>query len=168
MAPMKVEIITAEQVVYSEDVDVLVAPGIEGELGILPQHAPLMTMLQPGEIRVRKEGGEVSMAVSGGFLEVMANKVTILADSAERADEIDEARAQEAMRRAEERLQTHTADVDLEQAVAALRRSQARLRGSAAPPHEAIATSGPVPILAPSSASPCTGKVRRPLFRASR
>lgn len=128
MAPMKVEIITAEQVVYSEDVDVLVAPGVEGELGILPQHAPLMTMLQPGEIRVRRDGGEVSMSVSGGFLEVMANKVTILADSAERADEIDEARAQEAMKRAQERIQMHPADMDLERAVAALRRSQARLR----------------------------------------
>ncbi len=128
MAPMKVEIITAEQVVYSEDVDVLVAPGIEGELGILPQHAPLMTTLQPGEVRVRKDGSEVSMVVSGGFLEVMANKVTILADAAERADEVDEARAQEAMRRAEERIQTHASDVDLERAVAALHRSQARLR----------------------------------------
>jgi F-type H+-transporting ATPase subunit epsilon len=128
MAPMKVEIITAEQVVYSEDVDVLVAPGIDGELGILPQHAPLMTMLQPGEVRVRKDGGEVSMAVSGGFLEVMANKVTILADAAERADEIDEARAAEAMKRAEERVQTHGADADLERAVAALHRSQARLK----------------------------------------
>ncbi|MBF8266908.1 MAG: atpC [Dehalococcoidia bacterium] len=128
MAPMKVEIITAERVVYSEDVDVVVAPGIEGELGILPHHAPLMTTLQSGEIRVRKGGEEISMAVSGGFLEVMANKVTILADSAERAEEIDEARAQEAMRRAEERLRTHASDVDLERAVAALRRSQARLK----------------------------------------
>ena len=128
MAPMKLEIITAERVVYSDDVDVVVAPGIEGELGILPHHAPLMTTLQPGELRVRKEGEEVFMAVSGGFLEIMANKVTILADAAERSEEIDEARVQEAVRRAEERLVNRTADMDLERAVASLRRSQARLK----------------------------------------
>ena len=128
MTPMKVEIITAERVVYSEDVDILVAPGIEGELGIMPHHAPLMTSLQPGEIRVRTGNVETSMAVSGGFVEVLDNKVIILADSAERADEIDEARAQEAMRRAQERVEMRSADMDLERAVAALRRSQARLK----------------------------------------
>lgn len=130
MAPMRVEIITAERVVYSDDVDVLVAPGIEGELAILPHHAPLMTVLQPGEIRVRKGSEDEYMAVSGGFLEVMANKVIILADSAERSEEIDESRAQEAMRRAQERLEHRTADMDLEQAVAGLRRSQARLKAA--------------------------------------
>ena len=129
MAPMRLEIITAERVVYSDDVDLLVAPGLEGELGILPHHAPLMTVIAPGEITVRKEGEEDSyLAVGGGFLEVMANHVTILADTAERSDEIDEARVREAMRRAEERLQMRTADMDLERAVASLRRSQARLR----------------------------------------
>ena len=128
MAPMRVEIITAEREVYSDDVDVLVAPGSEGELGILPHHAPLMTALQPGEIRVRKDGEEVFMAVSSGFLEVMDNKVTILADTAERSDEIDEARVQEALKRAEERIQMHSSDMDLERAVASLRRSQARLK----------------------------------------
>ena len=129
MAPMRLEIITAERVVYSDDVDLLVAPGQEGELGILPHHAPLMTVLTPGEITVRKEGEEDSyLAVSGGFLEVMSNHVTILADAAERSDEIDEARVQEAMRRAEERIRMRTSDMDLERAVASLRRSQARLR----------------------------------------
>ena len=128
MAPMKLEIITAEREVYSDEVDVLVAPGIEGELGILPHHAPLMTALQPGEIRIRKEGEDVFMAVSSGFLEVMDNKVTILADTAERSDEIDEARVQEALKRAEERIQMRESDMDLERAVAALRRSQARLK----------------------------------------
>ena len=128
MAPMKLEIITAEQVVYSDDVDVVVAPGIEGELGILPHHAPLMTSLQPGEIRVRKDGEEVFLAVSGGFLEMMANKLTILADTAERSEEIDEARVQEAIKRAEERLAMGSADMDLERAVATLRRSQTRLK----------------------------------------
>ncbi len=129
MAPMRLEIITAERVVYSDDVDLLVAPGQEGELGILPHHAPLMTVLTPGEITVRKEGEEDSyLAVSGGFLEVMGNQVTILADAAERSDEIDEARVQEAMRRAEERIRMRASDMDLERAVASLRRSQARLR----------------------------------------
>ena len=128
MAPMKLEIITAERVVYSDDVDVVEAPGTEGELGILPHHAPLMTALQPGELRVQQGSEETYMAIGGGFLEVMDNKVTVLADSAERSDEIDEARVREAMRRAEERLTSRQADVDLERAVAALRRSQVRLR----------------------------------------
>ena len=128
MAPMKLEIITAEQVVYSDDVDVVVAPGSEGELGILPHHASLMTSLQPGEIQVRKDGEDVFLAVSGGFLEIMDNKVTILADSAERSEEIDEARVQEAMKRAEERLAARSSDMDMERAVGALRRSQTRLK----------------------------------------
>ena len=128
MAPMNLEIITAERVVYSDEVDVVVAPAMEGEVGILPHHAPLMTVIMPGEIMVRKDGEETYLAVGGGFLEMMANKVTILADSAERSDEIDEARVQEAMRRAEERIQMRVSDVDLERAVSALRRSQARLK----------------------------------------
>ena len=128
MAPMRLEIITAEREVYSDDVDVLVAPGTEGELGILPHHSALMTALQPGELRLRKDGEEVFMAVSGGFMEVMDNKVTILADAAERSDEIDEARVQEAVKRAEERIERRESDMDLERAVASLRRSQARLK----------------------------------------
>ena len=128
MAPMRLEIITAERVVYSDDVDVLIAPGVEGELGILPHHAPLMTIIAPGEITVRKDGEDTYLAVSGGFLEVMANHVTILADAAERSDEIDEARVQEAVRRAEERIRMRASDSDLERAVSALQRSQARLR----------------------------------------
>ena len=128
MAPMRLEIITAERVVYSDDVDVLVAPGVEGELGILPHHAPLMTALKPGEIMVRKDGDETYLAVSGGFLEMMDNKVTILADAAERSEEIDEARVQEAMKRAEERMSMRPEDMDPERTVASLRRSQVRLK----------------------------------------
>lgn len=128
MAPMKLEIITAERVVYSDEVDVVVAPGVEGELGILPHHAPLMTVLLPGEIMIRKGGEETYLAVSGGFLEMMANTVTILADAAERSDEIDEARVQEAMKRAQERVAMRSSDMDLERAVNSLRRSQARLK----------------------------------------
>ena len=126
---MQLDIITAERVVYSDQVSIVVAPGIEGELGILPNHAPLLTTLQPGEIRVVKEGEEDTfIAVSSGFLEVMANKVVILTDTAERAEEIDEARAQEAVQRAQESLEHRTTDMDLERAMASLRKSQSRLK----------------------------------------
>jgi len=127
MATMRLEIATAERVVYSEDVEILVAPGLDGQLGILPNHAPLLTALQPGEIRVVREGEESYMAVSGGFLEVMANRVTILADTAERAEEIDTERAEEAIRRAQERIETGVSAMDLQRALASIRRSQARL-----------------------------------------
>ncbi|MFQ5933332.1 MAG: F0F1 ATP synthase subunit epsilon [Dehalococcoidia bacterium] len=128
MSPLKLEIVTAEQVVYSDEVDMVIAPGIIGELGILPRHAPLITALQPGELRVKKGTEEVAMAVSGGFLEVFNDKLTILADAAERAEEIDLERAQQAMQRAEERVKSSASDVDLAQALAALRRSRIRLK----------------------------------------
>ena len=127
MTTMRLEIITAERQVYSEDVEVLVAPGIEGQLGILPRHAPLMTALQPGELLIRKDGEETYLSVTGGFLEVIGNKVTILADACERSDEIDEQRAQEAMEQAQERLQRQGADIQLEQVAVAMRRAQVRL-----------------------------------------
>ena len=127
MATMRLEIITAERQVYGEDVEVLVAPGLEGQLGILPHHAPLMTALQPGELLIRKDGEETYLAVTGGFMEVIGNKVTILADACERSDEIDEQRAQEAMNRAQERLQGHDTDLQLQQAAVSMRRAQVRL-----------------------------------------
>ena len=126
--PLTLEIVTAERVVYSEEVDVLVAPGVVGELGILPSHAPLLTIMQPGEIRVDKGEEQTYIAVSGGFLEVIGNKATILADTAERAEEIDEARAEEAVKRAEERISSSASAQDLERALASVRRSQARLK----------------------------------------
>ena len=128
MSSIRLDIVTAEGVVYSEDVDVVVAPGIEGQLGILPHHAPLMTTLQEGELRVRKGGDEFSLAISGGFLEVRPDRVIVLADAAERAEEIDLARAEEAKRRAEEQLSRRTPEVDMAQAEAALRRSLTRLK----------------------------------------
>ncbi len=129
MATMKLEIVTAEKLVYSEEVSGVVAPGMEGELGILPHHAPLLTVLQPGELRIMKQGQEDAyLAVSGGFLEVMANKVVVLADTAERAEEINEARAQEAVKRAQERIAHLGADMDLERALSAMHRAQARLK----------------------------------------
>lgn len=128
MAKLKFEIVTAERVIYSDDVDIVIAPGIEGQLGILPHHAPLLTMLQPGELVVRKEGAETAIFVSGGFLEVMHNRVTVLADAAERAEEIDIERAEAAKRRAEEMLKLRPADIDLARADAALRRALLRLK----------------------------------------
>ena len=127
MATMRLDIITAERQVYSEDVEVLVAPGIEGQLGILPHHAPLMTALQPGELLIRKDGEETYLAVTGGFLEVIGNTVTILADACERSDEIDEQRAQEAIDRARERLERQDIDIQLEQVAVSMRRAQVRL-----------------------------------------
>ena len=128
MPTIKLDIVTAEGVVFSEDVDLVLAPGVEGLLGILPHHAPLMTMLEPGELQVRKGGEELSLAVSGGFLEVRPDRVIVLADTAERAEEIDIARAEEAKRRAQEQLSHRTPGVDETRTEAALRRSLARLK----------------------------------------
>ena len=128
MAAMRLEIVTAERVVYSEDVDILVAPGIEGELAILPNHAPLLTVLKPGEIRVVRGDEESYIAVSGGFMEVMTNKVTLLADTAERAEEIDIERTEAALKRAQEGAATAASGADLARALASIRRSQARMK----------------------------------------
>ena len=127
MAPMLLEIITAERQVYSDEVDAVVAPGIEGQLGILPHHAPLMTALQPGELLIRKDGDETFLAVTGGFMEVLGNKVTVLADAAERSDEIDEQRAQQALDRAQEQIRNRGAEGQLEEALRSLRRAQVRV-----------------------------------------
>ena len=102
--PIRCEIVTQERIVYADDVDMVVAPGTDGVLGILPHHSPLLTTLQFGELLVRKGGQERSFAIGGGVLEVRPDKVTILADAAEMADEIDLARAGEARKRAEELL----------------------------------------------------------------
>jgi F-type H+-transporting ATPase subunit epsilon len=120
MAKLTVEIVTAERQVYNEtDVDMVVAPGSEGVLGILPRHAPLLTMLRPGSLRVKKNGVEQEMAVTGGFLQVTDNRVLILADYAERADEIDAAVAEDARRRAEAALNDARRSGDSTQAEAA-------------------------------------------------
>lgn len=128
MAKLSLEIVTAERLVYSEDVDVVVAPGIEGQLGILPQHAPLMTMLQPGELMVKQDGEEHSIFISGGFLEVQGDKVTVLADTAERAEEIDIARAEEAKLRAEQRMDLPFIEANHARVQAAMLRSLMRLK----------------------------------------
>ncbi len=125
--PMRLEIITAEREVYADDVDLVVAPGIEGQLGILPRHAPLMTVLQPGEVLVRKDGETSYLAVTGGFMEVMANRVTILAEACEYSEEINVERAQAAIERAQERLRSQTSTLEMERALASMRRARMRL-----------------------------------------
>ena len=125
---IRVDIVTAERLVFSQDADIVMVPGIEGEMGILPHHEPIMTMIKPGEILIRKGTEEYSLAVSGGFLEVTPDHITILADAAERADEIDIARAEAAKKRAEEKLTTHAADTDSANAEASLRRALARIK----------------------------------------
>lgn len=131
MPNLRVDIVTAEKVVFSEeDVERLIVPGIEGELGLLPLHAPLLTTIKPGVLRVVKGEEETTMAITGGFIEVRENRVTILADAAERGEEIDVARVEEARRRAEERLASREATVDMVQAEMALKRALVRLRAA--------------------------------------
>jgi len=131
--PLTVELVTAERVVRVEQgVDVLVVPGSEGQLAILPHHAALMTTLDPGELVMRRAGQEDAFAVTGGFLEVRNDRVTVLADAAEPFEEIDATRAEAARTRAEERLRLYregrAGDVDVARAAAALQRSLMRLR----------------------------------------
>jgi F-type H+-transporting ATPase subunit epsilon len=127
--PLTVDIVTAERLVLSEEgVDEVVAPGIEGELTVLPMHAPLLTMIKPGVMRIKRGNDETDMAITGGFLEVRDDRVTILADAAERAEEIDVARAEEARRRAEQQLERREADVDLARVSAELQKALIRLK----------------------------------------
>lgn len=129
MSPIRLEIVTQERLVYSEDVDMVIAPGTEGEMGILPHHAPLLTALNTGELRVKRGGLEESFAIGGGFMEVRPDKVTVLADSAEHTLEIDIARAEAARRRAEALLAQGIPDPSEAARVdAALRRSLVRLK----------------------------------------
>ena len=119
--PIHLEIVTAERVVLSDDVDQINAPTKDGRVGILPRHAPLLTILDVGELDIIKDGTSTPFAVSGGFMEVLPNRVTILADTAERADEIDEARA-------EEQIAQRHSDQDIALAEAELRRALIRLK----------------------------------------
>lgn len=125
---MQVEVVTIERLVYSGEADMVLAPGVEGQLGILPRHAPLIARLSAGELVVRREGAEQSFAISGGFIEVLGNRVVVLADTAEPAEEIDVQRAEAARQRAAELLRQRRSRIETIQAEAALRRSLARLR----------------------------------------
>ncbi|SFH06388.1 ATP synthase F1 subcomplex epsilon subunit [Desulfotomaculum arcticum] len=121
------EIVTPERKVYSQEVRFVVVPGSEGELGFLPEHAALVSAVKVGLVRVHHEGKILKIAVSGGFVEVRSSRVTILANSAEREDQIDVKRAEEAKERAEHRLQGG-GDIDTLRAEAALKRALNRLK----------------------------------------
>lgn len=125
---LQVEVVTAERELYSGEADYVSAPGIEGRLGILPRHAAMLALLGPGALTIKFNGQEEPIFVSGGFLEVSDNRMTVLADTAEHADEIDEARAQEARRRAEERLAQSQSDEERADLQAALVRAINRIR----------------------------------------
>ncbi|MDB5067793.1 MAG: F-type H+-transporting ATPase subunit epsilon [Chloroflexi bacterium] len=128
MAKLQVELVTAEGRLLSREADFVVAPGVEGELGVLPKHIPLLTPLRPGEVMVRNDGDEEFLFVAGGFLEVLPDKVVILADAAERAEDIDQARAEEARKRAQQLLEEQREGVDTAAAALALERAVMRLR----------------------------------------
>jgi F-type H+-transporting ATPase subunit epsilon len=129
MAKLTVEIVTGERVVYTEDdVDMVIAPGSDGTLGILPRHAPLITTLAHGELRVKKGNSEQSLVVFGGFMEVTGEKVIVLADTAERAEEIDLARAEASRSRAEDSIRNRGSGADLAEAELSLRRAAVRLQ----------------------------------------
>jgi F-type H+-transporting ATPase subunit epsilon len=142
MAKLQVELVTAEGRVLSQEADFVVAPGAAGELGVLPRHIPLLTPLKAGEVMVRNDGKEDYIFVAGGFLEVLPDKVTILADVAERAEDIDEARAEEARQQAQKLLAEDSTSVEaaqqLEVAMTRLRiaevRHHRRRRASEPPP----------------------------------
>jgi F-type H+-transporting ATPase subunit epsilon len=125
---LHVTIVTAQHTVFDGEAEEVIAPGSEGQLGILPRHAPLLTTLATGELRLRERGVDEGLYVSGGFLEVNDNTVTILADDAERASEIDEARAQEARNRAQAILERRTGGAVEAEAAAELERAVGRLR----------------------------------------
>jgi F-type H+-transporting ATPase subunit epsilon len=127
--PLLLEIVTPERLAYSDTVDAVVLPGSEGELGVLPHHAPLISTLGVGELRIRKGGSEDSFAIVGGFLQVRPDKVVVMAETADMASEIDLERAQEARREAERALETGFHEgADLSAARAALQQALLRIR----------------------------------------
>jgi F-type H+-transporting ATPase subunit epsilon len=126
---VRLEIVTPEAKTFSDNVDSVVIPGVEGELGVLPMHAPMMTLLEPGELRVMKNGEETRLAVGEGFVEITQEKIAVLTDMAVKESDIDEAAAEEAIRRAEEAMRGERMS-DEEQATtkAALMRSLALIK----------------------------------------
>jgi F-type H+-transporting ATPase subunit epsilon len=125
---IKLEIVTPEAVTYSEDVDMVTLPGVEGEMGIFPMHVPLLTQIVPGEVSVRKNGQDYFLAVGEGFVEITGDRVAILTDMAIKAADIDEVKAEEARKRAEARLQEQITDEELASVNAALMHSLAQLK----------------------------------------
>jgi F-type H+-transporting ATPase subunit epsilon len=126
-ATLKLEIVTPEAKIFSEDVEMVTLTGIDGQMGILPQHMPLMTALASGEIVARKDGGNIFLAVGEGFVQVTREKVSVLTDMAIKADDIDEAKAEEARQKAEARLAQKLSDEETVSAQAALMHAMTQL-----------------------------------------
>ncbi len=126
-ASLKLEIVTPEETVYSEDVEMVTLPAIVGQIGVYPLHTPLMTQMVPGEIIARKDGKDLFIASGEGLIEVTPNRVAVLTDLAVAADRIDEAKAEEARRRAEARLREKLSDEEVASVNASLARSLAQL-----------------------------------------
>jgi F-type H+-transporting ATPase subunit epsilon len=127
-ATLRLEIVTPEAKTYSDDVEMVTLPGVEGEMGIFPMHVPLMTQIVAGEVTARKGGRDYFLAVGEGFVEITADKVAIMTDMAVRADDIDEAKAEEARKRAEARLSEKLDDEEAAMVSAALMHSLAQLK----------------------------------------
>lgn len=127
-ATLRLEIVTPEATTYSQDVEMVTLPGVEGEMGIYPLHVPLMTQIKPGEIMVRQSGQEQFLAVGEGFVQITGERVAILTDMAIKADDIDEAKAEEARKRAEARLSEKLSDEESAMVAAALAHSLAQLQ----------------------------------------
>jgi F-type H+-transporting ATPase subunit epsilon len=125
---LKLEIVTPEAKTYSEDVEMVTLPGSEGEMGIFPQHVPLMTQIVPGEVLVRKGGRDYFLAIGEGFVEITGERVAIMTDMAIRAENVDEAKAEEARQRAEARLAEKLDDTESAMVSAALAHSLAQLK----------------------------------------
>lgn len=126
----RLDIVTPEKVVFSEEIDFVVAPGADGELGILPEHAPLVTALKVGTLRVQQGGKFFKVAVSGGFMEVKNSRIVVLADTAERADQIDVERAKAAKERAEQRLNSKNSEIDIHRAEISLHKAINRIKAA--------------------------------------
>ncbi len=126
--PLQLEIVSPERRAYTDEVDEVILPGIDGQLGILPHHTRMITALGTGELRIKKGGTEQSLLISGGFVEVRPDKVIVMADLAEHSDEIDEARAAEARKRAEAELESARDPVDIARVRAALQTALMRER----------------------------------------
>ena len=126
-ATLKLEIVTPEGVTYSEDVEMVTLPGVEGEMGVYPMHVPLMTQLVPGEIGIKKDGKEGFGAVGDGFVEITGDRVSILTDMAIRAKDIDEGKAEEAIKRAQLRLGEKLSDEEVAAVQASINHSLAQL-----------------------------------------
>jgi F-type H+-transporting ATPase subunit epsilon len=128
MSTMRLEIVTPDGLAYLEEVDMVTLPAADGQIGVLPMHVPLMTVLVPGELIVRKGGRDESLAVGEGLIEVTGDRITVLTDMAVAAEKIDEAEAEEARQRAETRLREKLSAEEVDSVTAALARSLAQLR----------------------------------------